>query len=316
MIAESCLIHRSIAICIILLLLAAAPSNGITVDKVLAVVDKEAVTLSDYILFAKSLGIAADKETVDERTLRKLIEEKVILHEARRRGVEAGDSEADKMIEEVRKESGLSRGEFEAELAKEGMNLQRYRTLMKDKMTVLKLVDADVDSKVVVTDKEIENAYNANKREYVISPALAEVKAIFLRLGEGATATEITDLKRKVLQISLLLKKGDNFEAVVNRYSDEPLKSKKGKLGEFQRGALIPELDKKAFSMNAGEISDPIWVKEGVYILNLVSRTDEKFKSPGEVREEIYKHLYAQHKERIFSEWVRVLWEKSSITIN
>jgi len=285
-------------------------------DKVLAVVDKEAVTLSDYILFAKSLGIAADKETVDERTLGKLIEEKVILHEAGRRGMEAGDSEADKMIEEVRKESGLSRGEFEGELAKEGMNLQRYRTLMKDKMTVLKLVDADVDSKVIVTDKEIENAYNANKRDYVISPALAEVKAIFLRLGEGATATEVTDLKRKVLQISLLLKKGDNFEAVVNRYSDEPLKSKKGKLGEFQRGALIPELDKKAFSMNAGEISDPIWVKEGVYILQLVSRTDEKFKSPGEVREEIYKHLYAQHKERIFSEWVRVLWEKSSITIN
>ena len=316
MIAESCFIHRSIVTCIILLLLAAAPSHGITMDKVLAVVDKEAVTLSDYILFAKSLGIAADKETVDERTLGKLIEEKVILHEAGRRGMEAGDSEADKMIEEVRKESGLSRGEFEGELAKEGMNLQRYRTLMKDKMTVLKLVDADVDSKVIVTDKEIENAYNANKRDYVISPALAEVKAIFLRLGEGATATEVTDLKRKVLQISLLLKKGDNFEAVVNRYSDEPLKSKKGKLGEFQRGALIPELDKKAFSMNAGEISDPIWVKEGVYILQLVSRTDEKFKSPGEVREEIYKHLYAQHKERIFSEWVRVLWEKSSITIN
>ncbi len=317
MIVKSCLIRHMIVICINLLFLAAAvPSHGMTVDKVLATIDKEAVTLSDYILFAKSLGIPADKDLVDERALRKLIEEKVILHEAGRRGVETSDAEADKMLEEVRKESGLSQGEFEKELVKEGMNLQRYRSLMKERMTALKLVEADVDSKVVVTDKEIENVYNADKQGFLISPAHVEVKAIFLRLSEGATATEITDLKRKALRIAARLEGGDNFEALVNRYSDEPLKGKGGKLGEFKRGTLIPQLDKRAFSMNAGEISDPIWVREGVYILKLEDRTDDRFKPLGDVREEIHKRLYSQHKERIFSEWVKVLWEKASITMN
>jgi len=135
-----------------------------TLDKVLATIDKEAVTLSDYFLFAKSLGIPVDKGVVDEGVLRKLMEEKVILHEAGRRGFETSEPEADRMIEEVRKESGLSREEFENEIVKEGMNFQRYRSIMRDKMTALKLVEAEVDSKVVVTDKEIETLITQTSR--------------------------------------------------------------------------------------------------------------------------------------------------------
>ncbi len=299
-----------------LLVTAAVPSDGMTVDRVVATIDKEAVTLSDYLLFAKSLGMPANKDVVDETVLKKLIEEKVILNEARKRGVETSDAEADRMIEELRKESGLSREDFEKEIVGEGMSFQRYRNLMKDKMTALKLVEADVDSKVVVRDREIENVYNADKQAFVTSPATVDVKAIFLRLGEGATATEITDLKRKALRIAARLKDGENFGALVNRYSDEPLKGKGGKLGEFKKGTLIPQLDEQAFSMKVGEISDPIWVREGVYILKLEDRTAERFRSLAEVREEIRKRLYSQHRESLLSEWVKVLWEKASITMN
>ena len=314
---QSGLLDRIITVFFALFFLAAAaPSRGVTVDKVLATIDKEAVTLSDYILFAKSVGVVPNKEALDERVFRRLIEEKVILHEAARRGMATGDAEADKGVEEVRRAEGLSPEEFERELAKEGMNLQRYRTLMKDKMTAMKMVEADVDSKVAVTDKEIENAYNMNKKDYLSSPAWVETKAIFLRLGEGVTVTELTDLKRKALHISMELRNGAEFDALVERYSDEPLKSKKGVLGRFEKGALIPELDKKAFAMSAGEISDPIWVKNGVYILKLVSRSDDTFTPLRDVREEIYKRLYSQHRERIYSDWMKALWEKASITIN
>ena len=315
--ARSCLIDPFIAVSVIVLfLVGAVPSYGMTVDKVLATIDKEAVTLSDYILYAKSLGITADKDRVDERVLRKLIEEKVILLEAGKRGIETSDAEADRMLEEVRKESGLSPVEFEKQLVKDGMNAQRFRSLLKARTTAMKLVEAEVNSKVVVTEKEIENLYNAEKEDFLVSPAHVEVKAIFFRLGEGATPTEISDLKRKALRIAARLKAGDNFEALVDRYSDEPLKSKRGKLGGFKRGTLIPQLDKRVFSMNVGEISDPIWVREGVYIVKLENKSDDRYKPLGDVREEIHKRLYSQHKERIFSEWVKVLWEKASITMN
>jgi len=298
------------------LLLTGGPSYGFTLDKVLATVEKEAITLSDYLLFASSLGIEASMDKVDETLLKKLIEEKVILAEAKRRGVVVSDTEVDKMIEEVGKENSLSRGDLERELAKDGTNIQSFMKLAKDRLTTLRLIEMDVDSKVIVKEADIADFYDANRRDYLISPARVEVKAIFLPLNEGASVTEITDLKRKALKVAAQLKEGERFESLVGRYDGEGLKKKDGRLGEFRRGDLIPRLDEKAFSMTNGETSSPVWVKEGVYILKLLNRADDVYKPLGEVREEIGKRLHARQKERLFNEWMRTLWEKTSVVIN
>lgn len=305
-----------VAVCVIVILFfGQGLSHGFTLDKVLAVVDKEVITLSDYLVFAKSMG--AKKTTdVDEALLKKLIEEKVILREAYARGIEISDTETDSMLEEVRREGGLSQSDLESELIKEGTNLSSYRKVVKDRLIALKLIGSEVDSKVIVTDKEIEKFYNENKKDYVSRPARAEVTAIFLRLNEDATVTEITDLKRKALRIAEELRNGGNFESLAGRYNDEQLRERQGRLGEFQRGALIPQLDAKVFSMGRGEVNGPIWVKEGVYIVKLVKRTEDEIRPLEDARGEIYGHLFAQKREKIFNEWVRSLWEKALITIN
>lgn len=288
-------------------------SYGLTVDSVIATVNNEIITLSDYQRFVASLGNTENKEVVEEVLLKRLIEEKVILHEALRRGIESSVTEVDKAIEEIKKQNALSQDDFEKMLAEEGKNINSYRKLIKDRIILSKLVREGVDSKVVVTDKEIEDFYNANKKDYLI-PEKVEVKAIFLGLNKDATITEITDLKRKVLRIVARLKEGDSFESLVNRYSDEPLKSR-GMLGEFERGALIPPLDNKAFSMRKGEISEPIWVSEGVYILKLKDKRGESYKTIKDVKKEIYEKLYVKKGEKLFNEWMKTLWEKASISI-
>lgn len=315
--ARSFLFRSFVAVLLAALFLACAvPSHGMTVDKVLATVDKEPVTLSDYLLYAKSLGVAAEKDRVDERLLRQLIEERVILLEAGRRGIETSDAEADRMLEEVRKESGLSPEGFERQLAQDGTNVQHYRSLLKARATATKLVESEVNPKVHVSEKEIEDFYRTDRSDFVNSPSQVEVKAIFFRLEEGATVTEITDLKLRALQVAARLKAGDDFDMLVDRYSNEPLKSKRGRLGRFKRGTLIPQLDKEAFSMKVGDVSDPLWVREGGYIIKLEEKSEEGYKPLADVRAEIYKRLFEQRKEKIFSEWVKLLWEKTAITIN
>lgn len=290
-------------------------SCGFTMDKVLATVDNEAITLSDYQRFVKDTGTIEQKDEIDEGLLRSLIEEKVILHEAIRRGVEASDSEVNGMIDEFKKDNALSQEEFERELAKKGMSFQTYRKLTRDKFLSLKLIGMDVDSKVEITDKEIKDFYYANKRNYVSKPERAEIQIIFLKLEVNATVTEITDLKLKALKIAEQLKNGDSFEVILSQYGNEFLKNEEGRLGEFERGALVPKLDKKVFSMREGEVSDPIWVKDGVYLLKLVRRIDEEFKPVVEVGGEIQKLLYKQKRERLLNEWIKTLWENTSITI-
>ena len=291
-------------------------SYAFTVNKVLASVDDDVITLLDYQLYLKSLGAAINPDVIDEGVLKKMLEEKVLLHEAGRRGMEIGDSEVDRMIEGLRKDNSLSQEDMEKQLRREGMDMRGYRRLLKDRLMVLKLIETEVDSKVIVTDKDVKDFYSANRRNYLSGSDKVELEAIFLRLSGDATVTEITDLKRKALKISAELEEGESFESLVDQNDDDDLKNKGGRLGEFGRGDLIPLLEDKVFSMKKGEISGPLWVKNGVYILKLINRTEQSVKPLEQVRADIEKQLKKQGKEKIFNGWMKSLWEKASIKIN
>ncbi len=291
-------------------------SYGLTVNRVLAVVGGEIITLTEYRQFVKGSGEIEDKDAVDEKILKKLVEEKIIVQEAVRRGLEAGDAEAASMIEEFKSQNGLSQEDLENFLREEGMNISTYQKIARDKVLLSKLISSDVDAKIIIRDKEIAEFYNANKREFPGKPEEAEIKAIFLRVKEGASVTEITDLKLRALRIVETLRNGGDFERLVDEYSDEPLKGRKGILGKFGRGALIPSLDAKAFMMKEGEISDPVWLSDGVYILQIISKNNETFKPFDEVKDDIYNSLYKQKREKLFNEWIKALWEKASVRIH
>jgi peptidyl-prolyl cis-trans isomerase SurA len=293
-------------------------SYGRIVDRVLATVGGEAITLADYQKFVRTAGDVSSNEMVEQDILKKMIEEKILLHEAKRKGVEVSDTEVDRTIAEVKHQYSISPDddEFEKMLKEEGTTLAAYRTTTRDTIMISKLIDSDVDAKVFIGDQEIDEYYRANQKEFVSSPETVEVKAIFLRLREGASLTELTDLKLKSLRVASLLQEGEYFDRLLYEYSDEPLKSNEGVLGQFRRGALVPRLDSVAFALREGETSSPVWVNEGAYILQLVRRNSEQYKTLSEVKEEIRHRLHAQKREKIFNEWRKILWEKSFVTIN
>ncbi len=293
--------------------------HGLTMDRVLASVNNEIITLADYKKFIEVIGEIShgkDKGAIDDDLLKKLIEEKLIVQEAKRRGFEAGDDEITEMMEEFKSQNSMTQEDLEGFLEEASIELSDYRSMLKDQILSSKLVGSDIDSKIIVREEEIEEYYVANRREFLESPERVEVKAVFLRLREGASVTEITDLKRRALKISGLLKEGENFSRIVEEYSDEPLKSQEGLLGVFTKGTLISPLDMEAFSMQEGDISEPIWVGEGVYILYLEKRVGESFKSLDEVRKYVYDTLSLRKREKVFNEWIKTLWEKSSVRIN
>lgn len=292
-------------------------SYGITTDRVLATVNNEVIFLSDYLFFARSLGAPENGTVVKEGLLKKLMEEKLILQEAKRRELKITDVEVETMIEDIRmKKSSLTREAFERELAYGGLDMDAYKKILKENITMQKLVEAEVDSKVIISDREVENFYHFNQRDFLKSPDQVDVELLFLGLSDDATVTEVTDLIRKVLKITSQLNDGDRFETMVLQYNQKQTKSDGGKIGTFKKGELIAPLDKRIFSMEVGEISEPIWVKEGVYIVKLVGRSNETFKPLDEVKEEIYGHLYKERKTQLFNEWMKTLWERASIRLN
>jgi peptidyl-prolyl cis-trans isomerase SurA len=197
-------------------LLAAVPAYSITVDRVLATVDGEIITFADYQQFANSISGIEKKDGIDERLLKGLIEEKIILQEAKRKGIEVSETEADRRIEEFKAENGLSQEGFVNLLREDGLNIPKYKDFVKNELMSLKLIHENIDSKVIITDKEIEDLYYVRRKDYLICTEKLEVKAIFIRLKEDATPTEITDLKLRALKIAEQLKEGTNFDLLVD----------------------------------------------------------------------------------------------------
>ncbi len=297
---------RCILFTILLLFLACGMSFGVTVDRVLATVNNEVITLSDYRKFLLRLDPAADRSTVTETYLRRLIEEHLILQEARTAGIDVTADEVEQSIAYFKKQSGLSQAELEKSLAEEGMTMSEYRSELKNHLISLKIIDKEVSAKVLVSTSDINRYYEQSKQLFLESPERAQVKALHLKLSDNPTLTEITDLKVKSLKISAEIRNGEPFEKVAVQHVD---------FGEIQRGTLIPALEDKIFSMKEGEVSGPVWTKEGVYILKLVKRNMPSYIPQAKVRDQIYAKVYEQQKEQKFNEWMKRLWEKSSVTI-
>lgn len=301
------------SICCLVILIRNA--EAALVGRVLAIVNNEAVTLSDYKRYILKTDPAASPETIDDNLLKKLIDEKIILIEAKKNGIFATETEISQTINGFKQNNNLSDEELKKRLAEAGLTMTDYEVLLRENLIYQKFIARELNNKIIVTDREITDYYKNNSKQFIDRPERMLVKAIFIKFSASPTLTEITDLKIKSLKIISEIKKGELFEKMVDLYSDEPLKSYEGLLGEFESGALIAKLDRTLSSLKEGEVSAPVWVKEGVYILKMINKIKETYIPLNQAREQIYTTLYQQKKEIKFNEWLKLLWEKSTVTI-
>ena len=110
--------------------------------------------------------------------------------------------------------------------------------------------------------------WNDIKKAYAESeaPKLTKVAAQHILVR---TASDAVSIKKE-------LDKGGNFEYYAQKYSICPSGKNGGYLGYFEKGQMVPEFEKKAFSMEVGEISNPIRTNFGWHIIRVVDKVYEE----------------------------------------
>lgn len=186
-------------------------------------------------------------------------------------------------------------------------NQMRYLNAIPEKRAIRYFVlnDKDAESKITVDPAEVQNYYASNHDAFSM-PARVRARHILISTPpagpDGKVDPKAVDEARaKAQDILKQLKAGGDFAALANKYSNDPGNEdltthakKGGELGWFNKGAMVPEFDAKAFSLNKGEISDPVQTSYGFHIIQVEDKEDARMKPLSEVKAEIEKTLKQQ----------------------
>ncbi|MCT4508034.1 MAG: peptidylprolyl isomerase [Tepidibacter sp.] len=158
-------------------------------------------------------------------------------------------------------------------------------------------------SEVRVEEKEAKEFYENNKEQF--------------KSPEGVQASHIlVDDEAKAKEILAEINDGLSFEDAAKKYSKCPSKERGGDLGLFSKGQMVPEFENAAFSMEKGEVSEPVKTQFGYHIIKLTDKKDADTKSFDEVKDNIYAQLIHKQQQVTYFEKVEELKAKYSVTIN
>ncbi len=297
-----------IGLCIWLALFAKARAE--IIDRVVAVVNDEVITLSELDeaclpYFQKYLpGIKDPLEEeqmvrrIRQEVLERLIEEKLISQELQKYHIQVSDQEVEDFVQNmVRQMGGEER--FREFLAAQGLTLMEYREKVREQIRKLKLIQGSVRARIVITDEDLRRYYkehylSGNQRVYVL-------------------AAIVNQDQNKIKEAAQELSQGKSFQEVARRYSELP-GSGEG-LGSFKLEELAPEVRKILLDMKPGEVSPPVKVGETWQIFKVLEIKEEPPVPFEEVKEEIYQKLYQKELDEYFKKWLKELKENAFIKV-
>jgi parvulin-like peptidyl-prolyl isomerase len=311
---------------IFLLVWAIHPVSGaVLIDRIVAVVNREIITQSDLDLAAKSAGMTPlerDQEALDadipfyqKEILSLMIEEKLILQEARRKGVRVSGSELDFALSDIELQNKLpDRASLKSAVAQGNIPWDQYVADLENRLTAMKLINREVESNLVLNDKEVRAYYKDHAEQFKI-PDRIRLRQIFFQFSKASTAEQIEKVRLKAEGVLAEANKDVPFIRLVQRHSDGPEKQKDGDLGFFQQGDLALVIDRVVFKLREGEISPLVQTAMGFHIFKVQEWQKGRLRPFDKARPKIEEIVISEKRENLRRKWLDALWERSFVEI-
>jgi peptidyl-prolyl cis-trans isomerase SurA len=284
-------------------------SGSVVVDRVVAVVNNEVITLSD--LQREEALKKRDTVRDDRLVLEDMIDRKLQMAAAKRAGVDVTDKELDDAVADIMKRNSMDMMQFSVALAKEGLTFEQYKEELREQITLSRLFNKYVRSGVNVDEAEARAFYENNPKTFSL-PEEIRVRRIFLAVPELATPDQAAAIKEKAQSVYARVQKGEDFIHLVREASQGETASQDGDLGFMQREDALPEIVEAARALKPGESSSPFRCAGGYNIIKL-----EEVRTPvkpfEKVKDEIMKTLYEQKLENTYRSWLQALRGDSHI---
>ena len=176
-------------------------------------------------------------------------------------------------------------------------DLAEYVEPEKVSIDYIELSQAKLADKIAVTDEIIEAYYAENKGQFTL-PEKRQAKHILITL-ESDTSEGIAAVEKTVAEVQAKLAAGESFEDLAKTYSKDPGSAETGgDLGTFEQGMMVPEFDEAVFTMQEGQVSEPVKTEFGYHLIKLVKIVAKKAQPLADVKDEVTKQYQMQEAER------------------
>jgi parvulin-like peptidyl-prolyl isomerase len=277
---------------------AAKPAPG--ADMVLATVDGDPIKASeidaeiDRILKQRGIppqAIAGQRPQIVRQMLDGKIIDKLVSKASA--GIKVTDAEVDAEVEKIRKQGGGTMEEMKAELAKNGITLDKLKEDIRENLPKQKWVEDQAKAKFTPpTEAEAKGFYDKNPDSF-LEPASVRASHILFLTKEGATEAEIAAAKKKA-EAALARTGKEDFTTLAKELSEEPgAKESGGDLNFFPRqGAMVEPFAAAAFKLKKGEITPaPVRTEFGFHVIKVTDRKEEVKHPFEEAKAKIIEHL-------------------------
>ena len=250
-------------------------SSAEIVERIVAIVNSEIITLSDlkeYKIKLKKGGLVDDallkvsdpkKILVNQKALiQHLINERLVDSEIKKQNLQVTIERVEKEIRSIAKKNGINRDQLVAALKNQGVSFAEYQDFLKSTLERQSVIEKEVSSKIKISDDEITEFYLKNTdnkgNDQYFEYELAHL--LFLKKNGGSDAAE-----SRAIEVYKKLSEGNSFNDIASKYSEDPNFSQGGLLGSFKLSEMNKSLAKEVNKLKAGEFSKVLLAPGGNY---------------------------------------------------
>ncbi len=305
----------------------AAESKPVVVEEIIARVNNEIITLSEYQKAAQSLvqevqqdcpncspdRIQEELKTRQKNLLRDMIDRQLLVERAKDMSISV-DTDLIKRLDDVRKENKLaSLEELQKAVESQGIGWEDYKSQIRNGLLTQEVIRREVGGRMEIGSDEVKKYYAEHQQDFIRKEGVS-LAEIFLST-EGKSPQEIEAVRTKAEDLQKRVAEGEDFTAIAKRYSEGSTAADGGGLGDFERGQLAKPLEDAVFGLEKGQVTGVIQTKTGFEILKLLEHYQAGLQPIDKVESQISNEIYRQRMEPAMREYLAQLREESYVTV-
>lgn len=244
------------SLAIVTMLAGVACSNKQVGSDVMATVNGHQITRNEVQKFydnqiadAPQKPSAEQADTLRLNILSQLINNEILMQRAEKLGLLATDEEVNAKITELK--APFTQQQFDQRLKERNITLDDFKREIRRSLTIDKVLNKEVTSKIDITDDDITNYYNEHKAEFNLIEPQYHISQILVTTQpnpqvKNMKAQNEADARKKIQMVQNRLDSGEDFAGVAATYSEQPETAQNGgDLGFIPESSL--KQDKAAF---------------------------------------------------------------------